>query len=217
VPSASVGDTIDHPRSCFYEDVRRAKKDAADVGKPRERNRDEGAGAVEEMPKHPSQWSIWVGAGPAIAWGIAPSAVADARLFVAVRRNDLSLEVAAESSYPSTHKQWGGSGFREVLVGGSAGLCGHHSWLVGCALVKAGQLRAEGSGVDNPKRATGFVAQAGLRVAAAVSLGRSWLVAGHVDGLVSLRSSTVQLNDVGIWDMPLLGALAGADLAIRFW
>jgi hypothetical protein len=24
VPSASVGDTIDHPRSCFYEDVRRA-------------------------------------------------------------------------------------------------------------------------------------------------------------------------------------------------
>jgi hypothetical protein len=138
-------------------------------------------------------------------------------LFLGIRRNDLSLDLGAEASYPSDTQRWGGSGFRSMFIGGTAGLCGHHSALSGCAIAKASELRVEGLGLDRPKRASGIVAQAGLRLAANIGLGNSWLVAIHLDGLGLLAPCVVELNNVHVWEMPRLSALAGVDLAARFW
>jgi hypothetical protein len=162
-------------------------------------------------------WAMWVGLGPSLAWGISPSTAATARLFLGVRRNHLSIEIGAEASYPSKDQKWDGSGFRQVLIGGSAGLCGHHSALAGCVLAKASELRVEGLGLDLTHSPTAFIAQAGLRLAATVGLGKAWFVTAHLDGLVLLTPCTVELNDVGVWEMPRVGALAGIDLAARFW
>jgi hypothetical protein len=163
-----------------------------------------------------SRWSMWVGLGPSLAWGLSPSASADGRLFFGVRRDDLSVELAADASYPSSQRYQDGSGFRESLIGASAALCGHRHALALCLLGKASQIRITGLGLDEPRSPSGFVPQAGLRFAAALPLAESWSLAAHLDALGLLRSCTVVLNQVVVWDMPRLGALAGIDLSARF-
>ena len=161
-------------------------------------------------------WPMWVGIAPSIAWGISPSITADARLFLGVRRNDISVEAGAEASYPSTERQWDGTGFRHSLIGGSAAVCGHRQAISACVLGKASQVRVAGLGVDQPRSPTGFAAQAGLRLAASRDLGESWFATAHIDALGLLVPCTIALNRVGVWDMPRLGALAGIELAARF-
>ena len=171
----------------------------------------------QPTPEQRAAWAMWLGLGPSLAWGISPSTNVNGRLFLGIRRNDLSLELGAESSYPSTHRLWGGSGFREMLISATTGLCGHHGLLAGCVLVKGGQLRARGLGLDEPRSPTGFVGQAGLRLAATIFLADSWFVAPRLDGLALLNPCDVEMNDVQIWHMPRLSAFAGIDLAARLW
>jgi hypothetical protein len=180
--------------------------------------------ASSEPPREPrpsptdgeAPWAIWLGLGPSLAWGMSPSTMANGRLFLGIRHDALSFEVGVEASYPSENQRWQGSGFREMVIAGTAGVCEHLSVLSGCALGKAGQFRIEGLGLDEPQAPSGFLAQTGLRLAATLDLGDSWLVAGHLDGFLLLTPQTVQLNGVGVWDMPRLSAFAGIDVGARF-
>ena len=167
-------------------------------------------------PPSSSSWPMWLGMGPSLALGIAPSVTGSARLFLGVRRNDLSLELGAEASYPSTERQWDGTGFRQNMIGASAAVCGHRHLVSACVLGKTSQVRVSGFGVDKTRSPTGFVAQAGLRFAASWALGSSWSATAHLDALGLLTPYTVALNQVGVWDMPRLGALAGIDVSARF-
>jgi hypothetical protein len=169
------------------------------------------------LPGQASQWQMWVGLGPSVAWRISPSATATARLFLGFRRGNLSLEIAGDGSYPSREQSWDGSGFRQMLITGAAAVCGHQGAFAGCLLAKAGEMRAQGLGLDQPRSPTAFVAQAGLRLGATVGLGENWLVSAHVDALGLLTPCTVELNGFPVWDMPWFGVLAGADLGARFW
>jgi hypothetical protein len=162
------------------------------------------------------RWPMWLGIGPSLAWGIAPSITADARLFFGVRRRDLSLEVGAEASLPSTDRRSDGSGFRQSLIGASAAVCGHRRAFSACVLGKASQIRVSGLGVDQPRSPTDFVAQAGLRLAAALELGGPWFATAHLDALGLITPMTVDLNHSGVWEMSRLGALAGIDVSARF-
>jgi hypothetical protein len=162
------------------------------------------------------RWRIWVGLGPSVAWRLAPGITADGRLLLGIRRADLSLEIGGEGTYPSTKRRWDGSGFRHYLLGGTLALCGHHHWLSACALGRAGQVRVTGLGVDRPRSPTGFVAQAGLRLAASFPVGGRWFLAAHCDGLGLLTPSRVMLNESSVWEMPRLGVVAGIDLLARF-
>jgi hypothetical protein len=159
---------------------------------------------------------MWLGMGPSLDWGIAPSVTASARLFLGVRRSDLSLEVGGEASLPSTERQWDGSGFRQSLLGASAALCGHRQALSACALGKASQVRVTGLGVDHPRSPTGMAAHIGLRFAAALQLGGPWFATAHLDALGLLTPYTVSLSQAGVWEMPRLGAMAGIDVGARF-
>jgi hypothetical protein len=176
------------------------------------------ASAEAETPSRDGQpgWAFWLGLGPSLAWGMSPSTLANGRLFLGIRRDDLSFEVGLEASYPSENQRWRGSGFREMVIAGTAGVCGHLSAISACALGKAGQLRIEGLGVDEPQKPSGFLAQTGARLGATLGLGENWLVAGHLGGLLLLTPRTVQLNGASVWDMPRLSAFAGIDLGARF-
>src|SRR5581483_11663466 len=92
-------------------------------------------------------------------------------LFFGVRRRDLSLEVGAEASLPSTSRQPDGSGFRHSTIGGSLAVCEHRGALSACLLGKVSQIRVSGMGVDQPRSPTEMAAQAGFRLAAAFPLG----------------------------------------------
>jgi hypothetical protein len=159
---------------------------------------------------------MWLGIGPSLALGIAPSVTGSARLFFGVRRSALAVEVGAEASYPSTERQWDGSGFRQNLIGASAALCGHRQSLSACVLGKASQVRVSGLGVDQRRSPTGLIAQAGFRIAAALELGGAWSATAHLDALGLLTPCTINLNKVGVWEMPRLGAMAGIDVSARF-
>ena len=198
-PSTSVPGS-DHPTS---EKERRPTSEATLEAEP-------------DTARASTRWPMWLGLGPALALGIAPSVTGSARLFFGVRRRDLSLELGAEGSYPSTERQWDGTGFHQSLVGASAAVCGHQHVLSACVLGKASQVRVSGFGVDSTRSPTGFVAQAGLRFAASWALGGAWSATAHLDALGLLTPYTVALNKVGVWDMPRLGALAGIDLSARF-
>jgi hypothetical protein len=163
-----------------------------------------------------SRWPMWLGIGPSMAWGISPSMTASGRLFFGVRRDNLSLEIGAEASLPSTTHQADSSGFRENLIGASAAMCAHRRAISACALGKLGQIRVSGFGVDQPRSAAGIVGQAGLRLAATFEFGGRWAATAHLDALGLLTPYTVELNRVGLWEMPRLGALAGIDLTARF-
>jgi hypothetical protein len=141
---------------------------------------------------------------------------ADARLVVGIRHRDRTVEIGAEASYPSTERQWDGTGFRQSFIGGSAAFCGHRRVLSACVLGKAGQVRFQGLGVDNPRSPSGLVVQAGARVAATLELGGPWSAAAHFEALGLLTPGTVDLNQDAVWEMPRIGALAGIDVSARF-
>jgi hypothetical protein len=167
-------------------------------------------------PATASAWLLWAGVGPSLAWRSSPHITPDLRVFVTARRGDLSLEIAASGTYPSSERRWDGSGFRHTQLGGSLALCGHRAWLSGCTVGRAGAALVRGLEVDRPRSPNGFLAQAGLRFAAAAPIGRRWQLAAHLDGLALLTPSRVTLNQATVWDMPRLGVTAGLDLAVRF-
>jgi hypothetical protein len=167
-------------------------------------------------PPSSRRWPMWLGIGPSVAWGISPSMTASARLFFGARRDNLSLEIGAEASLPSTAHQADSSGFREYLISMGAAACAHRRAISACALGKVGQVRVSGFGVDQPRSAAGIVGQAGLRLAATLEFGGPWSATAHFDALGLLTPYTVELNRVGLWKMPRLAALAGIDLTARF-
>jgi hypothetical protein len=56
----------------------------------------------------------------------------------------------------------------------------------------------------------------GMRLALTREIGRV-IVAVHADGLVMLSRWNVVLNDSVVWTAPRVGAVAGVDLALRFF
>jgi hypothetical protein len=163
-----------------------------------------------------ADWRFWVGLGPSLAFGAAPSVTGHGRLFAGARHGWVSLELGAEGTIEVTQREPDGSGFTERLILGSATGCGHYSVLVGCVIGKAGQLRVSGLDVDEPLSPTALVLQAGLRLGAQWELSEVWFLTPHVDALALLTPRAVALNEATVWDMPPLSVLAGIDLGARF-
>jgi hypothetical protein len=163
-------------------------------------------------------WSAVVGLGTAAGIGLGPNLTALGRVFFGLQHSPASLELGAEASLPTTTRQADGVGFRQNLIVGTIAACGRYQFASACAVGQFGQIRVSGLGVDVPSSPppTGFIAQAGPRLAATVGLGEQLLLTGHADALFLLTPWTVELNNTGIWTMPRLGAVLGIDLAARF-
>lgn len=208
VPSPTVDQTSSPPAA------------APEVSKPEIPERQAPEAIPEEPAASPSEpaspWSMWAGGGPSLAWRLSPAITADGRLFLGLGQRSFSFELAAEATYPSTFHRWDGSGFRQMLIGGSLAVCGHLDWFSACALGRASQVRIKGLGVDQPRQPNGFVAQAGARLAATFHVAGPWSLATHLDGLALLTPSRVHLNQAAVWEMPRFGGVVGVDVLARF-
>jgi hypothetical protein len=163
-----------------------------------------------------AEWITTVGVGPAIGIGLAPSAVGLVRLFGAVQRGWLGLEVGAEASQASATRQAYGNGFRHHLELGTLAGCAWHGPFSACALGKLGRVQVQGVGVDVPASPKGAVAEAGPRIAYSLGIDQHLTLQGHLEALCTLTSWTVNVNRVAAWTMPRFATVAGIDLAARF-
>ena len=161
-------------------------------------------------------WSAIAGLGTAAGLGLGPNPIAQGRVFFGLQHAAASLEIGAEASLPTTTRRTDGIGFHQNLLLGTVAGCGRYRFASACALGKFGQIRVSGLGVDVPSSPTGFIAQAGPRLAATLELGGQILLLGHADALLLLTPWTVELNHTAIWTMPRFGAALGIDLAARF-
>jgi hypothetical protein len=174
--------------------------------------------ASEEPPtSRGPPWSCMAGIGPSAGFGLGPDPIAQGRLFISVKDGHAAFELGGEASLPSTTRQDYGGGFRHRLVLGTAAACGLRGSSAACAVVKLGQIGAQGVGLDEPASPRALVAQVGARYAYFVRLGDRLALVGHADALYLLTSWTVDVNHLAVWTMPRLGAVAGIDLAVRFW
>lgn len=163
-----------------------------------------------------SRSSTWVGGGPALALGVAPSLTGHARLFLGVRRDDFSAELGAEGTLPVSERRGDGSGFREHFLGVGAALCAHRALFSACVLGKVSALSVTGFGVDVTRSPNSLLMHTGLRVAATWPLAGRWFAVPHFDTLWLLTPRAVELNRLEMWTMPRLAGLAGIDVAARF-
>jgi len=159
---------------------------------------------------------VAVGAGAAAGLGLADAPVGLGRLFVTMGWTHVALELAGESTLPSTTRRADGAGFSQFQLLAGLAACGVHRWFSACAVGKAGQLRVQGQNVDVPGSATGLVVLAGVRLAGAHALGHRMYIVGRAEGLARLTRGTVTLDSMPVWHTPPLAALLGIDLAVRF-
>ncbi len=167
-------------------------------------------------PDAPRRWSGTGGLGAFATHGLSPRLNGWGRLFGAARHRSLSLELGAEASLPWDWRQPDGTGFLGQVTLGTFSPCLHVHGFSGCSVAKAGLVRIRGVGVDEVRSPTGPVAQAGLRVGAALAAGRRFLFTPRVEALGTLTPLTVELNDVGVWTTPAATVLGGIDVAYRF-
>jgi hypothetical protein len=157
-----------------------------------------------------------VGAGPAVGVGMTPGATAFGRLFVAARLGWFSGEIAADAGIPSTQREPDGTGVAVTALGSSAAGCAHVAVVSVCLLGRLGWIRARGVDIAAPSTSWGRFGEVGMRLALTREIGRV-IVAVHADGLVMLSRWNVVLNDSVVWTAPRVGAVAGVDLALRFF
>jgi hypothetical protein len=157
-----------------------------------------------------------VGAGPAVGVGMTPEATAFGRLFIVARFRRFSAEIAADAALPSTLAEPDGTGVVVNALGSSVAGCAHVSLASACLLGRVGWIRARGTGIAAPSVSWGRFSEVGARVAATKEFGR-FIVSVHADGLVMLSRWNVVLNDAVVWGVPRVGAVAGLDVALRFF
>jgi hypothetical protein len=163
-----------------------------------------------------AEWSVMAGLGPSIGFGLAPNAVGQGRLFLALQTGPLGLEAGAEGVLPSTTREPYGGGFRHELFLGTLAACGWQGAFAACGVGKLGEIQVHGTGVDRPASPSGFVAQLGPRLTYSFGLGNHILLLGHIESLYLLTPWTVDLNQLNVWTMPRISAIAGIDVAARF-
>ena len=171
---------------------------------------------AELDPDAQRPWSGSAGLGAFVAYGLSPKVTGWGRLFGEARYRSVSLELGAETSLPWEWRQSDGTGFTGQIALGTLSPCLHAHGFRGCPVAKVGVVRIQGVGVDEVRSPTGPIAQAGLRVGAALAAGRHFTCTPRVEALGTLTHLTVELNGVGVWTTPAATVLGGIDVAYRF-
>jgi hypothetical protein len=161
-------------------------------------------------------WQWLVGAGPALAFGVAPRMAIQAHVFTQARYDALGVELGGEASVPTRHELDGGEGFEQWTAAGSLSGCGFFRPLSGCLVSQVGTLQVRGFGVDEPRSDSGLVAQVGLRLGLEHGFGRHWVGALRLEARAALISWEIQLNDREAWRTPPFSLTVGADWAALF-
>jgi hypothetical protein len=164
----------------------------------------------------PETWQWLVGAGPALAFGLAPRTAVQGHIFTMARYDSLGVELGGEASFPSRHEVEEGRGFEQWTAAGSLSGCGFLWALSGCLVGDVGTLAIRGFGVDEPHSDAGMVAHLGLRLGLSHVLSGRWVGGLRVEAKAALVAWKVDLNDREVWRTPPVSLTLGADLAALF-
>jgi len=164
----------------------------------------------------PSRLELRAGIGPFVVFGWAPDATLGGQLLLALRARTFSLQLGFEASYPTRYERDDGSGFETFALAASLAPCLRFRAAEACSVLRLGQVRVQGFGVDETHAPRGLLAEAGLRLAVSGALGSGLEGRGYVEGLGTLSDWTVQLNGVGVFSAPAVVFLAGIDLGAFF-
>ncbi|MFL5305916.1 MAG: hypothetical protein ACJ8F1_11925 [Polyangia bacterium] len=171
---------------------------------------------VAPPARHRSGPELAIGAGPAVAFGMADAPIVLGRIFGVLAWTHVAIEVAAQTSVPATTRRADGAGFsQQHLLLGAAGCALRAPWTA-CVLANAGVVRLAGVDIDRPTSAVAPVVQAGLRLGAAHGFGRRVVVAAHADGLAALTRWRGTLDNLPVWTAPRFAAALGVDALVRF-
>jgi hypothetical protein len=189
------------------------------VERPRPSNpRDapQAASAAQSSPRSEHRLVFAIGAGPAIAFGMAPNPILLGRLFGTLAVHRTSIELAAELSLPAVARRSDGAGVSvQFRVLSAAGCHAIERWNA-CLLVTAGQVSMAGEDIDRSSSTDLPFVAAGVRAAFIQPLGPRVFIKGHANGLAILTRWTASLDDVPVWTMPRFALSIGIDLGVQF-
>ncbi len=171
------------------------------------------ASPARPSPKRPSSQFL-LGAGPTLAFGLAPRMAVEGRAFGGLRRGGLGFELGVEASLASRHETKDGDGFEQQVLAGSLAGCTFFGKLSGCLVSKVGRLSVRGFGVEVPNSDAGTLWQLGPRLGLVEGFGERWFGALRVEALVSLVTWEVTLNQEEVWKTPLFSLTVGGDLGV---
>jgi hypothetical protein len=163
-----------------------------------------------------AKWQFLFGAGPTLAFGLAPRTLVQGRIFGGIRHGSLLLELGGEASLPSRYQTSEGNGFEQRVFAGSLSGCVSFERLSPCLVSKVGRLSVTGFGVDAPNSDSGPLVQLGPRLSIDQAFGANWFGALRLEALATLMSWEVTLNQTEIWKTPLLSLSLGGDIGLLF-
>jgi hypothetical protein len=149
-----------------------------------------------------------VGALPDLAFGIEGG--------VSFRSGDLGVALEGRADRGARAQGPRGGEVHGSILAGSIVPCVHREVLVGCVVATAGILRGRGGSVDVPADDATFYLASGLRLGIEVPLSSLLFLRAHVDGLATLRPTTLRILGEDAWTTPPFSMLFGLGAAARF-
>jgi hypothetical protein len=170
--------------------------------------------AMRPAAQAAGDWRGSAGLGPALLLRSSPPVGLDGRVFAAIARGNVSVEVALGATLPQRLETSPNEGFQHSMVWGSLAGCGVLRPVMGCALGRVVRLAVRGFGVDEPRSASGWFVELGPRVALFAEFSRRWLAALRVEALLVLNPARVTLNEQRVWRTPGWSLGIGADVGV---
>jgi hypothetical protein len=161
-------------------------------------------------------WRFSIGAGPFVAFGMAPRAAPGGRLFAAGRVDWFALEFGAEATLPANYSLAGTAGFDEHVAFGSIAGCAITGRWSFCSVSKLGRYYVRGFGVDLPRDVSGGVMLTGARLMLGQELSGRWLGTLRLESLATLGTWDVTLNQRTVWTTPVVSLSLGVELGLLF-
>ena len=104
---------------------------------------------------------------------------------------------------------------QRLALAGAAVCTGQAPWEL-CGLVKGGGVRLAGEQIGVRSSAWVWVAEAGLRLGLAKSLGARFFLGLRAEGLVLLNRWTASLDQMPVWTSSRFAGVLGLDAGVRF-
>ena len=153
-----------------------------------------------------------IGISPLLALGSAPAPAFGLRLQAGARFRPFSIaaelrwDAPASTSIESRH----GARIETSLFGGSVLFCGHVSYFMGGAVLTAGQINSESSGLSVTRRDAGAYVGAGARVGFELKFTENIAARLFAEGLASIRNVQIIVNGGETWrTTPVTGSVGG--------
>lgn len=158
-----------------------------------------------------------IGLSPLLALGSAPAPAFGLRVQAGARWRPFSIaaELRWDAPASASVESRPGARIETTLLGGSLLPCGHISFFMGCALLTAGQMSGESTGLSVTKKDTSAYVGAGARAGFGLEFTENIGARLFAEGLASIRHVQIVVNGREVWHTtPVTGSVGGTLVAV---